>query len=91
MRRESTFSRPHSRSYLLEVEIDRLAESLIEHPTLLQIKVMVTDQLLPVCAWCQQLRDVQGSWHPKETVHLDWATWAITHTICPTCAAEMAF
>ena len=91
MRRESTSSPPRPRSYLLEVEIDRLAESLIEHPALVQIKVLVTDQLLPVCAWCQQLRDVQGSWYPKETVHLNWTDWKITHTICPTCAAEVTF
>ena len=90
MRRESMSSPSRYTSYLLEVDIDRLAESFIDTPALAQIKVMVIDQLLPVCAWCQQLRDIQGSWHHKDTVHLDWTTWAVTHTICPTCAAELA-
>ena len=90
MRRESASSPSRHRSYLLEVEIERLAENLIDTPALAQIKIMVIDHLLPVCAWCQQLRDIQGSWYPKETVHLDWATWTITHTICPTCASELA-
>ena len=89
IQRESTSSRSGSKTYLLEVEIDHLINGSAGPATLDQIKMMVVDHFIPLCAWCQQLRDAQGSWHPKETVHLDWAVWTITHTICPTCAAEV--
>jgi hypothetical protein len=56
---------------------------------LAHIKVLVSDHLLPVCAWCQQLRDAQGEWHQLELVRLDWSAWSISHTICPTCASKM--
>jgi hypothetical protein len=90
MKRKHPPSRAKSGSYLLEVEVDRLTQGTVASVPLAQIKVLVSDHLLPVCAWCQQLRDAQGEWHQLERVQLDWNNCLISHTICPTCAAKLA-
>lgn len=39
--------------------------------------------LLPVCAWCQRIRDDAGDWQPM-AVYLEERT-SMTHGICPAC------
>lgn len=44
-------------------------------------------ELLPVCAWCHQLRDGQGTWHAVDHfMHRQGAK--VTHAICPSCATR---
>ncbi len=44
--------------------------------------------LLPVCAWCHNIRDDEGEWHTME-VFLQKRTGAsATHGICPSCLAK---
>jgi hypothetical protein len=45
--------------------------------------------LLPVCAWCHQIRDEEGDWHPMEAFLLKRTRAAATHGICPTCEAKL--
>jgi hypothetical protein len=41
--------------------------------------------LLPVCAWCRQIRDEEGDWHQMEEFLLMRTRAAATHGICPAC------
>jgi len=41
--------------------------------------------LLPVCAWCHNIRDEEGQWHPMEVFLANRTRAATTHGICPTC------
>jgi hypothetical protein len=87
--KENTLSPSGFEHYLLEVELDCPASVMTASPLLAQIEVLVIDHLLPVCAWCQHLRDVQGNWYELALVHLDWSALSVSHTICPTCAAGL--
>ena len=44
--------------------------------------------LLPVCAWCHQIRDEAGEWHSMEGFLLKRTRAAATHSICPACLAK---
>ncbi|MCE1204827.1 MAG: hypothetical protein LWW79_09505 [Holophagaceae bacterium] len=41
--------------------------------------------LLPVCAWCHNIRDDQGEWHPMEVFIQQRTGASATHGICPSC------
>ncbi|PLX99541.1 MAG: hypothetical protein C0622_10230 [Desulfuromonas sp.] len=41
--------------------------------------------LLPVCAWCKQIRDDEGYWHEVDNYLEKKAHISITHSICPDC------
>ena len=45
--------------------------------------------LLPICAWCQQVR-VQDEWvvAPPGTLETIDRPMTLSHSICPTCAAD---
>lgn len=61
--------------------IDSLEHSLSEVKTL--------TGLLPVCAWCPQVRDDEGYWQRLETYLAAHADVSVTHGICPSCALKM--
>lgn len=44
--------------------------------------------LLPVCAWCHNIRDEAGHWHTMERFLASRTKAATTHGICPTCEAR---
>ena len=44
--------------------------------------------LLPVCAWCHNIRDDQGEWHPMEVFIQQRTGASATHGICPSCLAK---
>jgi cytochrome c553 len=46
--------------------------------------------LLPVCAWCHQIRDETGTWHPMEAFLASHTRASTTHGICPDCARRFA-
>lgn len=48
----------------------------------------VSDDLLPLCAACRQVRDEAGWWHAVEDIDRD-PDIGYTHTICPTCARRI--
>ena len=45
--------------------------------------------LLPVCAWCERIRDDSGEWHRPEELPASRYGRTITHGICPDCAREL--
>ena len=51
-------------------------------------KVKVLEDLLPICAWCRQVRDTAGRWHSTEDYFKSQLNVAVTHGMCPSCYAE---
>jgi len=45
--------------------------------------------LLPICAWCKQIRDDKGYWHKIESYIRDHSEAEFTHGICPKCAEKL--
>jgi len=41
--------------------------------------------IVPICAHCKSIRDVQGAWHPVEHYLLRHPEADFTHGICPAC------
>lgn len=52
-------------------------------------RVRLLAPLVPVCAWCRKVRDDGDYWTSVEVYLREHAGVAVTHGICPTCAAEM--
>ena len=48
-------------------------------------RVRVLEGMLPICAWCQKVRDDQGAWEPIETYVGKHSNTTWTHGICPEC------
>lgn len=42
--------------------------------------------LIPICAWCKNVRQEQGLWQQLEAYVSERSTALFTHTICPECA-----
>lgn len=45
--------------------------------------------LLPICAWCNKVRDDSGDWHPMEVYIKIHSDASFSHGICPDCRAKM--
>ncbi len=45
--------------------------------------------LLPICAYCKQIRDDQQEWQPIETYLAFRSDFRFSHSICPTCARKV--
>ena len=61
-----------------EAELKRRVEEATAHLKLLR-------GLLPICAWCQKVRDDKGYWQQIESYLRDHADAKFTHGICPEC------
>jgi hypothetical protein len=48
-------------------------------------EIRVLSGLLPICAWCKQVRDDEGYWRELETYVSASSDAVFTHSICPTC------
>lgn len=46
------------------------------------------ETLLPLCAWCKNYRTETGDWKPIESYLKESGAPAVTHGICPDCAAR---
>lgn len=46
--------------------------------------------LLPICAWCKNVRDVSGNWEQIESYLQRHSRASFTHGVCPDCLNEMA-
>jgi hypothetical protein len=46
--------------------------------------------MLPICAWCKCVRDVNGIWNQLEAYLARHSHATFTHGVCPTCAAGLA-
>lgn len=45
--------------------------------------------MLPICAWCKAVRDVDGMWDRLEGYLARHSRAVLTHGICPACAAAL--
>ena len=69
------------------VSIDRYRALVSElRSALADVKVL--SGLLPICAWCKQIRDDEGYWTTLESYIAGRSDARFTHGICPQCAKE---
>jgi PAS domain S-box-containing protein len=52
-------------------------------------EIRILRGLLPICAWCKQIRDDDGFWEEIETFVAARSEAHFTHSVCPSCRAEM--
>jgi hypothetical protein len=63
-------------------------QDLNKQLTAAMAEVRELEGLLPVCAWCHNIRDEGGQWHPMELFLAQRTKAATTHGICPICEAR---
>ena len=64
-------------------------QALNERLTEAMAQVRELKGLLPVCAWCHNIRDEGGEWHTMEQFLNLRTRAAATHGICPICQARL--
>jgi len=52
-------------------------------------EILALSDLLPMCAWCKQVRNDQGYWQELEAYFTQKANAQITHGICPDCSEKL--
>ena len=65
----------------LEETVRQLEEALA--------KVRTLSGLLPVCAWCKEVRNDDGYWEDVQTYLSRHTDVMLSHGICPSCAVKM--
>ena len=61
------------------------AVASVRRTTQLTNEIKTLSGLLPVCAWCQKVRDDQGYWDQIESYVAAHSDATFTHCICPDC------
>ena len=51
-------------------------------------KVKTLQGILPICAWCNKIRDDDGQWETVERYLVSHSEAKLTHSICPECEAR---
>ncbi len=54
-----------------------------------QIRKQMRDRLIPICAWCKQIRMGDDSWEQIEKYLTDEGFGVFTHGMCPDCAEKI--
>jgi hypothetical protein len=49
----------------------------------------LSNDLLPVCAWCGSVRDKQNKWHKINLKKIKFLNFNLTHGICPKCTTTV--
>ncbi len=65
--------------------MEREREGLIAELQDALANVKTLKGLLPICAWCNKVRDDGGDWHPMEVYLKIHADASFSHGICPEC------
>ncbi|MBK8727659.1 MAG: response regulator [Holophagaceae bacterium] len=52
-------------------------------------EVKTLSGLIPICAWCKQVRDDQGFWQQVERYMADRTDANFTHSVCPNCLPKL--
>ena len=69
------------------VSIDRYSTLVAElQAALADVKTL--SGMLPICAWCRQVRNDKGYWTELESFISEHSGARFTHGICPTCVAK---
>jgi len=69
--------------------MEREREALIEELQAALASVKTLKGLLPICAWCNKVRDDSGDWHPMEVYIKIHSDASFSHGICPDCRAKV--
>ncbi len=86
-----TIRRLHQRLALQNAELQATNMQLQELTTTLRTtleEVKTLRGLIPICAWCKQIRDVQGLWHELEAYLRGHTEADFTHGLCPACRKD---
>jgi PAS domain S-box-containing protein len=75
--------RKHAEDLLLQKEIEQ--EKLIKQLRDALAEVKTLKGLIPICAWCKNIRDDKGYWEQLEAYITKYTDAVFTHGICPTC------
>jgi PAS domain S-box-containing protein len=70
-------------------KMERERESLITELQDALANVKTLKGLLPICAWCNKVKDDSGDWHPMEVYIKIHSDASFSHGICPECRAKM--
>jgi DNA-binding response OmpR family regulator len=52
-------------------------------------EVKALSGLIPICAWCKQVRDDQGFWQQVESYVADHSQAKFSHGVCPVCLPKL--
>lgn len=74
------------RPHLELVKIHRGLEDLVNEKV---SEIKVLQGLLPICASCKKIRDEEGTWNELEAYVHRHSEAEFTHSVCPTCVAEL--
>lgn len=75
-------------SYVVLKLTDRLRRSNLELMSARE-ELETLSSLLPMCAWCKEIRDDQGYWKNLETYLAEHMNAEVTHSICPKCRDKL--
>jgi len=75
-------------SELLESKNAELARLNVELSERLH-EIRTLSGLLPICAWCKNIRDDKGYWQQLEGYIADRTAAQFSHGICPECASKL--
>ena len=54
-------------------------------------QIDVIENMVPICAWCQRIRDRHRNWHVIDLEQIHNSGYELTHAICIECAkSELA-
>ncbi len=70
-------------------KMERERESLITELQDALANVKTLKGLLPICAWCNKVKDEQGDWHPMEVYIKIHSDASFSHGICPECRGKI--
>ncbi|MBI2396125.1 MAG: PAS domain-containing protein [Deltaproteobacteria bacterium] len=70
-------------------KIEREREALISELQAALREVAMLRKILPICAWCKQIRDDRGYWSQLEAYLEQHSHVEFTHSICPDCADKL--
>lgn len=68
-----------------EMEAEEEREKLVTELQNAMAKVKTLSGMLPICAWCKNIRDDKGYWSQIETYIRDHSEADFSHSICPDC------
>lgn len=72
-------------------EPDRVTHVLLVSSNVTELKAMEEEAeklrgLLPVCSWCDRIRNAEGEWESVEDYLAREANTSVSHGICPECS-----
>ncbi|MDG2272651.1 MAG: hypothetical protein P8L39_10120 [Halioglobus sp.] len=81
-----TYAYRQERDMALALEIEKLRKENLLDAALLETNQLKS--LLPMCAWCKKIKNVDGSWASFERYLSEHRKTDVTHGICPACLIE---